>query len=206
MKKDIKYDIGKKIGTVTRMPAFVLAIQGWLDSRKGEKSIPDAKVESMKNKCTSIEKREALITESRYEPVRKEGKKALKIIKEYKDMQDAPEIQDNSPYAIRERARQQRVKAETKGKQTEAKIKLLEVKESLVHADIVLVERIRRTREKALNVKIAAYIKGVRKGGIPDYNPNLELVDDAYNIYINKHKLGDEAIFTVAEKIMQEAI
>lgn len=201
MKKAFKHDVGRKIGSVTHMPTFMLGLQGWFDSRKGERLIPDARVEGMKNKCTALEKREALIIESRCEPVRKKGLRALSKIFSCKEYENSihGKVDDTSPYAIRANAR-------SRAKREEAKTILLEVKESLVHADIVLSERIRKTREKAFKVKIAAYIKGVRKGKIPDYNPNLDLVDDAYSIYIDKHKLSDEAIFNAVEKLTQEVI
>ncbi len=206
--KYLKHDIGKKIGSVTRMPAFLLGIQGFLDSCKGEKSIPDARIEGMKNKCMAIEKREALMIESRYEPVRKEGTRALSaFLGNKEDANDASATKnDGSPYAIRSNARNEARIAGKRAEAEQAKIKLFEVKESLVHADTVLSERIRRTREKALNTKISAYIKGVRKGKIPDYNPDLKLTDDAYNIYIEKHKQGDDAIFKAVENMAQEVM
>lgn len=208
MKNNFKHDIGKRISSVTLMPTFLLGLQGWLDSRKSEKSIPDARVEGMKNKCLANEKREALLIESRYEPIRKEGMKALSKISNCKANESSiPAISnDSSPYAIRSNSRNEAKRASAKADAEQAKIKLLDVKESLIHADTVLSERIRRTREKALKVKIAAYVKGVRKGKIPDYNPNLDMVDDAYSIYISKHKQGDDLIFNAAEKLTQEVV
>lgn len=204
--KNLKYDLGKKIGSVTLMPAFMLGIQGFLDSLKGEKAIPDARIEGMKNKCMAIEKKEALIIEKRYESVRKEAVGARSAFLGNLNDVCSPSVKDGdgSPYAIRSKARAEAVRAGKKAEAEQAKIRLLEIRESLVHADIVLKERIGRTREKALNVKIAAYIKGVRKGKIPDYNPDLGLTDDAYSIYVDKHKNGDDEIFSIAEKIIQK--
>lgn len=206
MKNNFKHDIGKKIGSVTLMPAFLLVLQGRIDSLKGEKSIPDARVEGMKDKCMAIEKREALLIESRYEPVRKEGSKALLDIIQCKSVEASvpANSHDNSPYAIRIHERNAEIRASAKVNSQTAQKKLLDVKESLLHADTVLSERIRKTREKALQVKIAAYVKGVRKGKIPDYSPDLEMSDDAYNIYIIKHKKDDDLIFETAERLMQE--
>lgn len=208
MKNNFKHDIGKRISSVTLMPTFLLGLQGWFDSRKGEESIPDARVEGMKNKCMAIEKREALLIESRYEPVRKEGARALLMISNCKANESFfPAISDDSsPYAIRSNARNEAKRASVKADAEQAKIKLFDVKESLIHADTVLSERIRRTREKAFKVKIAAYVKGVRKGKIPDYNPDLEIADDAYSIYISKHKKGDDLIFNTAEYLTQGVI
>lgn len=207
MKNYFKHDVGKKIKSVTWMPSFMLGFKGWLDSRDGERSVPDAIIEGMKNKCMAIEKREALIIESRYESVRKEGSRALSKITFNKAIEDEiPEPEDNSPYKIRAAARNEVKRAAAKAEAEQAKLTLLEVKESLVHADTVLSERIRRTREKALMVKIAAYVKGVRKGKLPDYEPDLELKDDAYSIYINKHKSGDALIFNTAEILTQEVV
>lgn len=208
MKNNLKHDIGKKIGTVTLMPTFLLGLQGWLDSKKGEKSIPDARVEGMLNRCMAIEKREALIIESRYEAVRKEGARALSKISNCKANEAfIPNVSnDGSPYAIRSIARNEAKRAYAKAEAEQAKIKLVEIKESLIHADTVLSERIRRTREKALKVKIAAYVKGIRKGELPDYTPDLEMVDDAYRIYINKHQEGDKFIFDAVRELTQEVV
>ena len=186
----------------------MLVIQGFMDSLKGEESIPDARIEGMKNKCMAIEKREALIIESRYEPVRKEGARALSnYIGSNADAKTVLSTNnDGSPYAIRTAARNEARRAGKRAEAEQAKLKLIEVSESLIHADTVLSERIRRTREKALNVKIAAYIKGVRKGKLPDYDPDLEMDDDAYGIYINRHKPYDEAIFKTVENMTQEVM
>lgn len=208
MKNYFKHDIGKRISSVTLMPTLLLGLQGRLDSRKSERSIPDARVEGMKNKCLAIEKREALLIESRYEPIRKEGMKALSKISNCKAYESSiPAISnDSSPYAIRSNSRNEARRAAAKADAEQAKIRLLDVKESLVHADTVLSERIRRTREKAFKVKIAAYVKGVRKGKLPDYSPDLDMADDAYSIYISKHKQGDDLIFNAAEKLTQEVV
>lgn len=162
----------------------------------------------MKNKCMAIEKQEALLIESRYETIRKEGMNALSKISNCKTNESSiPAISnDSSPYAIRSNYRNEAKRASAKADAEQAKIKLLDVKESLIHADTVLSERIKRTREKALKVKIAAYVKGVRKGKIPDYIPDLEMGDDAYIIYISKHKNSDDLILNTAEKLMQEVV
>ncbi len=206
--KNFKHDVGKRIASVTLMPTFMLGFQGWVDSRKGEKSIPDARVEGLKNRCTAIEKKEVLLIESRYEPVRKAGSKALSKISNCKANEcSIPAISDDSsPYSIRSNARNEAKRASVRAEAEQAKIKLLDVKESLIHADTVLSERIRRTREKALKVKIAAYVKGVRKGKLPDYSPDLEMEDDAYQIYISNHKKCDDLIFNTAEKLTQEVV
>lgn len=204
--KNLKHDTGKQIGTVTRLPNFILGIQGWLDGRKGVSSVPNARVEAMKNKCVALEKREALIIETRYESERKEGAEAiLKLANcKAKDTKETFGNCENSPYAIRAQARAQAKVNQDLAFAEEAKNKLSRVKESLIHADTVLSERIQRTREKALNVKIASYIRGVRKGGIPDYNPDMTLSDDAYSIYISKHEHGDMAIMNAVKEFSKE--
>lgn len=204
--KILKHDIGRKIGTVTHIPNFVLGIQGWLDGKKGKSSVPDARVEGMKNKCVSLEKREALIIETRYEGERKEGAEALLKLANCKRESANPiaDSTENTPYTIRARERDAAKRNQNCILTEEAKRTLAKVQESLVHADTVLSERIKKTREKALNVKIAAYVKGVRKGGISDYNPKLDLSDDAYTIYKNKHENGDTAIFNAVSQITEE--
>lgn len=70
--------------------------------------------------------------------------------------------------------------------------RLIEIHEALIHADAVLCACIRKTREKALTMKIALYVKGVRKK--PTCEPNPEMSDDAYAVYKEKHNPGDTAI------------
>lgn len=205
-KKEFKLDNGKKIKSVTRTPCFMLTIFGYFDVRKGEKSIPNAKVDRFLSKCEGRERLESLMIESRYEGKRKAGAAAIAKLAAYNDANNAipKDSADGSPYSIRANARNASKRSSLAAEHEQAKATLLEVNESLIHADTVLCERIRKTREKALNVKIAAYVKGVRKK-IPEYSPNLALSDDAYAVYKRKHEIGDNAISSAVSKITKEA-
>lgn len=201
-----KIDNGKKIKSVTLIPCSMLTVLGWLDALKGEESVPNAKVDRFLNKCKGRERLEALIIESRCERDRKAGALAIVKISAFDDANNAipADFSDGSPHSIRANARNTSKRNALLAEREQAKATLIEVNESLIHADTVLCERIRKTREKALNTKIAAYIKGVRKK-IPGYNPNLELSDDAYTVYKAKHEVGDTAIFNAVSKMSKEA-
>lgn len=198
-------DNGKKIKSITLIPCSMLTILGWFDALKGEESIPNAKVDRFLNKCKGRERLETLMIESRYEDERKAGASAIVKISSFNDVNNAipDDSSDGSPYSIRANARNASRRSSLIAECEQAKARLIEVNESLIHADTVLCERIRKTREKALNTKIYAYVKGVRKK-IPGYNPNLELSDDAYEVYKRKHEIGDKAIFDTVSKMTKE--
>lgn len=204
-KKALKLDNGKRIKSVTLIPCCMLTILGWIDALKGQDAIPNAKVAGYLSKCEGRENLEALITESRYEDERKAGAAAIVTISSYNDARNAipANSSDGSPYSIRENARNAAKRSSLTAEYEQAKAKIIEVNESLIHADTVLCERIRKTREKALNTKIAAYVKGVRKK-IPDYEPTLDLSDDAYTVYKKKHENGDSAISDAVSKMTKE--
>lgn len=205
-KNAIKLDNGKKIKSITHTPCFVLTISGWLDAVKGEESIPNAKVDRLKSKCDGRERLETLMIESRYESERKAGATAVAKILSYDDIsKEIPsDLSDGTPYSIRANARNASKRNSLAMEREQAKSRLIEVNESLIHADTVLCERIRKTREKAMNVKIAAYVKGVRKK-IPGYSPDLTMSDDAYAVYKRKHEIGDKAIADAVSKMTKEA-
>ena len=205
-KNAAKLDNGKRIRTVTRIPCFALTVLGYFDARKGQKSIPDAKVDRFLNRCEGRERLEALMIESRYQSERKAGAAAIAKISSFSSAEKAipSDCLDGSPYSIRANARNAQKRSSLTAECEQSKARLIEVNESLIHADTVLCERIRKTREKCLNTKIAAYVKGVRKK-IPEYNPELVFSDDAYEVYKRKHETGDTAIINTVSKMTKEA-
>lgn len=204
-RKDLKLDTGKRIKSITLLPCSLLTFMGWLDARRGTDSIPNARVDRYLSKCAARERLEVLLTESRYEGHRKAGAAAIVKLKTYNGAYDSipSDTPDGSPYSIRANARNAAKRNSLTADRETAKTQLIEINESLIHADTVLFERIRKTREKALTTKIAAYVKGVRKK-IPTYAPNLEMSDDAYAVYKEKHSPGDTAISEAAQKIKEE--
>ena len=77
---------------------------------------------------------------------------------------------------------------------------MFNVHQNIVNIDTVLEERITKTRKKT-NEKINVYISGVRAGKLKDYSADLEFLNDAYEIYKQKHSEDDEKIRKIINSV-----
>ncbi len=205
-----KMDMGKGIGKISRLPDFVLGIMGKLDARKGTPGVPDAMLGKMLAKCAALEKKEATRTVKRTEKIRNEATAAAVTVKRNYKKSDLQMLTGEngilSPYDIRENSRRTR-KNNEKHTETDMAVKtLIRCSDELEHAESVLRERIEALRSKSFGIKANAYIKGVRKGKLPEYKPEIVFDDKAFRTY--KETLGDsdELIFTLVKQIRKGEI
>ena len=183
---------------VTWMPCFLLKIQGKLDSRKGN-SVAEARIDKLKDRCAAIENKECLNTEKALFVVRKQAAAALAAlssakanasrVSEHHNPSNTYEIRENQRLASRKRASENEAASQLTN--------LYQVREIVTHGDTNLAERILKTRKKAL-VKIDAYVKGLRAGELPSFEPDLDFCDDASSEYHSRHNEIDNAIRRLA--------
>lgn len=199
-----KFKKGKGLKPVTRMPNCLLRFKGKRDSKRGS-TVADAYIDKLKRKCEAIENVEAITAESILSDDRKRSSAAIYNISEkQKFLDNKPEIKENtSAKAIRENRR-------TAGKISSAKSSiesgyttLFHVYQNIVNIDTVLDERITKNRKKALE-KVNIYISGVRSGKLKDYNADFEFLNDAYEIYKQKHSEDDERIRAIVNSVQME--
>ena len=205
-----KMDEGKGIGRVSRRSDASLERMGKRDSRKGAASVPDAMLGKMLAKCETLEEKEAIKTLSRTKKARKAATAAVITIKRNYKKSDLQMLTGEngvlSPYDIRENVRRARQNSEKRRETDMAVAVLKECVPELEHAQAMLLQRISATRSKSFTVKANAYIKGVRKGRLPDYKPEIVFSDRGFRLY--KEKLGDadEQIFTLFNQIKKGEI
>lgn len=188
----------KRIRSVTHMPCFILKLQGLLDSRKGE-TVAAARIERMKDRCAAIENLECLEFEDRLFEVRMQASDSLACLsRSKKDAVRDPG--EKAPANVHEMRAQSRREARRRGSEANAAEqlrKLYQYREILTRGETDLEERILKTRNKAL-VKIDAYVKGLRSGKLPGYEPDLTFSDAACSTYRAKHAAMREMIIKIA--------
>lgn len=189
-----KYELGQKTKNVTILPDFVLKITGRLDAKKGS-SVANAHIRCYLNKCVSIENEECLEAAEFLKNIRIEGAQTIAVISKHKklipEMPGVIEVK-NSWDALENRKRANAL-YDAMASVENARARLYEVNEQLLNGAAILDERISRIRRKA-GVKIDAYIKGLRAGGLTDFDPVIEYSDTAKELYYEKHHALDEAI------------
>ncbi len=203
-------DTGKGIGHVSRIPDFILGIMGRIDAAKGAPGVPDAMLEKMLARCAALEKKEALKTVKRTERIRSAAAEAVVTIKRNYKKSDLQMLTGEngilSPYDIRENARRTRKNAEKHTETNDAVTVLTRCAPELEHAEAVLCERIESIRSKSFGTKANAYIRGVRKGKLPDYKPDIVFDDKGLKTYKTAVGSSDELVFTLVNQIKKGEI
>ena len=179
---------------VTWMPCFLLKLQGKLDSRKG-KAVAEARIDKLKDRCAAIENKECLITEKALFGVRKQAAAAFAALSSGKANVSRVSTHNNpsNTYEIRENQRLASKKRASENEAAAQLTNLYQIREIVTHGDTNLAERILKTRKKAL-VKIDAYVKGLRSGKLPLFEPDLDFCDDASSEYHSRHNEIDNAV------------
>lgn len=199
-----KFRNGKGLKPVTKMPNCLLKLKGKLDSKRGS-TVPNAYIDRLKRKCEAIENKEAIIAENILSNDRKSASIAIYNISEKRKFLDnKPEIKENtSAKAIRENRRRASQISSAEASIESGYATLCNVHQNIINIDTVLDERITKIRKKA-SEKINVYISGVRSGKLKDYNADFEFLDDAYEIYQQKHSEDDERIRKIVDSVHTE--
>ena len=188
----------RKIKSVTKMPCFILKLQGKLDSRKGD-SVATARIAKLKDRCAAIENLECLEMEYSLFGAREQAAETLSALDNTK--KDIPiKSEPMSPldvHKLREEAKKAQKKRESQAKAAELLKRLYQIREILTHGDAELEERILKIRKKAL-VKIDAYVKGLRSSKLPDFEPDIMFCNDASSTYHAQHSALDNKICQIA--------
>lgn len=196
-KPKVKYITGKNIKDVTVLPNFILKLMGRIDAHKGE-DVALAHIDRYLKKCLSIESGECLVSEEALKNVRSEGAANLDIVentaKEIPDM--LGDIKAEHTWEVLENRRRASNKARAKEAVKTARSRLYEINEEIINGTSILDQRVAKIRKRAAS-KIAAYIKGVRVGGITSFDPDVSFSETVVERYYKKHK-RDKAIAAVA--------
>lgn len=194
----------KGLKPVTRMPDFLLKCKGKIDSKRGS-TVPDAYIDRLKRKCEAIENKEAITAENLLSNDRKSAAVAIYNISEKrKYLDNKPEMKENtSAKAIRENRRRASQISSAESAIESGYTALLNAHQNIINIDTVLDERITKTRKKA-SAKINVYINGVRSGKLKDYAADFDFLDDAYEIYQQKHSEDDEKIRQIVDSVQTE--
>lgn len=199
-----KFRNGKGLKPVTRMPNWLLKFKGKLDSKRGS-TVADAYIDKLKRKCEAIENVEAITAEGILSDDRKRSSIAIyNIFEKQRFLDNRPEIKENtSAKTIRENRRTTGQISSAKSSIESGYTTLFNVYQNIVNIDTVLDERITKNRKKALE-KVNVYISGVRSGKLKDYNADFEFLNDAYEIYKQKHSEDDERIRAIINSVHRE--
>lgn len=199
-----KFKNGKGLKPVTRMPNWLLKFKGKLDSKRGS-TVADAYIDKLKRKCEAIENVEAITAEGILSDDRKRSSIAIyNIFEKQRFLDNKPEIKENtSAKTIRENRRTAGQISSAKSSIESGYTTLFNVYQNIVNIDTVLDERITKNRKKALE-KVNVYISGVRSGKLKDYNADFEFLNDAYEIYKQKHSEDDERIRAIINSVHRE--
>lgn len=180
--RNINYFKGRPIGIITLLPAPLLTIQGMIDALRSrrETTVIDARIERLAKKCAILKGKEVLAAEELGKEVRKDGIRACNIL-----------IEQNGKDSARRTAVEY------------AKSRVLKVGTFLADLDLVLRTRIGKINDEA-SAKILAYVKGVRFR-VVDYVPSVELGDEAYEGYTEKHAHEDGIIRAAVNRLLTES-
>ena len=182
---------------VTICPNFILKFIGRIDARKG-KDVALAHIDQYLEKCTSIEDIECLISEEYLKKIRSEGASCLDVIENTSnEIPDMPgNIEAKHSWEVLENRRRANNKIRAKDAVKVARSRLYEINEEIINGTSILDQRITKIRKKAAS-KIAAYVKGVRAGGLTSFDPDITFSEVVVDKYYKKHK-RDKAIAAVA--------
>lgn len=196
-----KFRNGKGLKPITRMPDCLLKFKGKRDSKRGS-TIADAYIDKLKRKCEAIENVEAITAEGILSDDRKRSSAAIYNISEkQKFIDNKPVMKENtSAKAIRENRRTAGQISSAKSSIEAGYATLFNVYQNIVNIDTVLDERITKNRKKTLE-KVNVYISGVRSGKLKDYNADFEFLNDAYEIYKQKHSEDNERIRAIINSV-----
>lgn len=201
IKKTESYTIGAGIKPVTKLPAWLIKLIGWVDSHKS----PDVAIAHL-NKYFAVlaknEKDEALLAEEALRQKREMGSKCLyTILRSDTAAVPEPPSSDDSPTAKRAYARSLADHNNKVAAVASAKEALPEIDAAITSGNLVFEERLEKTRNKCMS-QIDIYIKGVRCGKHHDFNPEIVHDDLARTKYYSTHEENDDLIHRYAKEAL----
>ena len=192
------YELGQKTKNVTIMPDFILKLIGKLDARKGI-GVAEAHLRRYLDKCESIEHEECLVAEKFLKSTRNDGAQQLAIIsKQSKIIPEMPgSVEEKHAWDVLENRRRAQAVSNAHSAVENARARLYEINEKIVNGGTILDERISRIRKRA-GAKMDAYLKGLRAGGLHEFDPEIDYSDNPRVLYYEKHRRLDKAIENTA--------
>lgn len=202
-----KYELGKRTKSVTHAPNWWLTVAGRIDAKRGE-SVAMAHFRRYLEKCASIENEECLAAEAFLKSARARGAQELatlaKITRSLPTMLDF--VEEHHSWDVLENERRQKAREAAQAAIENSRSALYDVNETLLNGASILDERISKIRRKA-SAKMEAYLKGLRKGGLTAFDPEIEFSDRAAELYYGRHQKLDNAIANAAaETVLEEVI
>lgn len=200
-KKIYKFKEGKRIKKVTHVPNFVLRFKGKHDSKKPE-TAANSYCDKLCSRCAALENHECVMAEEILHPSRLEASQILASVNNSKIfLKHMPHARvETSALDIRANSRNRATKSNT---EAEVKVKinrLCELNEIIINTNATLEQRIEKTRN-ICREKINAYMIGLRAGGIPEYDYEINFSNAAMESYSDKHAFGDKAIREQVERL-----
>ena len=192
------YELGQKTKNVTIMPDFILKLIGKLDARKGI-GVAEAHLRRYLDKCESIENEECLVAEKFLKSTRNDGAQQLAIIsKQSKIIPEMPgSVEEKHAWDVLENRRRAQAVSNAHSAVENARARLYEINEKIVNGGTILDERISRIRKRA-GAKMDAYLKGLRAGGLHEFDPEIDYSDNPRVLYYEKHRRLDKEIENTA--------
>lgn len=198
--KNKSYTKGDGIKSVSKLPACLIKLIGRIDSLKPPE-VATAHLEKYYALLAKNEKDEALLAETALKKTRELGNKNLFII--LRTDKTAPEVpsSDDSPAAKRAYSKSIAEHKKNMDAIAAAREALSEIDAAITSGNLVFEERLHKTRNKSMAC-IESYIKGVRSGKHPDFDPQITPDDLARTNYYNSHKETDDLIHTYAKEAL----
>lgn len=192
-----------KAKQVTILPGSVLKWKGRIDSRHGENAC-NAYIERLRRKLEQLEAQEVTDTEIALKGVRKEA--AVNLAEATKKREQMEKFSDPAQGTSVESIRESRKKTDEKNNlSSDLSLlieKLAETNETIIHENIMLIERLHTQRSKA-DEKIYSYISGIRSGKLKSYEMLFyEHSGKTKNAYDEKHLTLDQKINAIAVAAM----
>ena len=184
----------KKTKKVTNLPCFILKIKGRLDA-KHDDGVCNEYVTRLHKKLSAIESEEVVIAEKILFPYRKEAAVILSNFDDFKkNLEEIPAmIDENSIDSIRENKRNMLKRNSIKQNIKKSIERLTIIYETIININTVLDEQIHKT-EKMSEVKIKAYVSGIRYVRNDEYSVPQKLENIAVEIYHDRHEVLDNRI------------
>lgn len=201
-----KFENGKKLRRIIRMPNFLLRFKGKFDAKKS-KEVIDAYVSKITHRASKLESREAIIVAKALSSSRERGAILINKIsnarKTLAKHNDSANNNSNSPIDIRIARQNAALKSNTKNEYKANIEELIKIGEHLTYVHSIFQERDLSRKEHAQE-KIQHYFAGVTSI-IPNYNTNVSFNNSAFMLYLEVNKKTDEHIFNIIEGIRNES-
>lgn len=189
----------KKVRSVTWMPGWLLGVIGFIDSEFGEE-VCSAHLEKLHIRMARFAAEEDRLTENRLTALRTEAQEIIEKIRMNLDfLEKLPDMKSGDSVEIA----RENIKIHNEKKLLEEKIftdrcQLKKLPEIMMHVEldrnIYVNNALRLNRDE----KMKAYVKGVRRGKLPQYKvPEMLYDDSARDLFRKEHEALEAEIYLV---------